>query len=159
LSCLAPKLGVIKYSADVSTTLSKPPFSLRHSIPSDKPPSTRPSHALLHVFVGTATVNGRTAPDGTLVAVYVTGAKSSTLTIDATAFDKSGQSGKASLDLTISATPVAAGEAEVVDGNFTVTAVQTEGQSFNGKTVTFTVGVMTSGRPEPGKRAGQTLST
>ncbi|MDE0824471.1 MAG: hypothetical protein OSB07_11000 [Dehalococcoidia bacterium] len=84
----------------------------------DKPPSTRPSNALLHVFVGTATVNGRTVPDGTLVAVYVTGAKSSTLTIDATAFDKSRQSGKASLELTISATPVAAGEAEVVDGSF-----------------------------------------
>ena len=62
-----------------------------------------------HVFVGTVSVDGSPAPDGTLVNAFIEG--------------KTG--------------PVA--QAEVSGGGYTLTVEQTSGADFDGKTVTFTV--------------------
>ncbi len=53
---------------------------------------------------------------------------------------QSKQSGKTELSLKVFGASIVAGEATVVDGNFTVTEVQPNGQTFNGDLVSFTVG-------------------
>jgi len=53
------------------TTLTGPPFTHRYLVPSSGTIATTPSGALPHVFVGTATLNGSPAPDGTIVVAYV----------------------------------------------------------------------------------------
>ena len=123
----------------IQSTDSIAPFTTRHNVPAGPAPATSPSNALPHVFVGTATLSESPASDGAVVVAYVAAPKTFELTIEVTAFNKSGQSGKASLTLDVFGARIAAGEATVAGGSFTVTAVQPNGQSFNGKTVTFTV--------------------
>ena len=123
----------------IQSTDSIAPFTTQYSVPAGPATATSPSNALPHVFVGTITLGGSPAPDGAVVVAYVAAPKTSELTIEATAFNKSGQSGKSSVTLDVFGARIAAGEATVAGGSFTVTAVQPNGQSFNGKTVTFTV--------------------
>ena len=92
-----------------------------------------------NVFVGKATLDGAPAPDDTVVIAWIDGIDAATLTITVTATANSGVTGSASLTLQVSG-PVNAGEAKVKNGAYVLTAAQPSGQSFTGKTVTFTVG-------------------
>ncbi len=130
----------------VETVDSVAPFSHTHKVPGRTTAPAATSNVPPNVFVGTATLDGRPAPDGTLVVAWIAGSDSSTLSIKATSTTLGGELGSASLSLPVS-NAVNAGEATVADGKYVLNAAQPSGQSFNGKTVSFTVG---------GKDAAQT---
>ena len=75
------------------TNQTSPPFIHQYLVPSSGTIATKPSNALPHVFVGTATLNGSPAPDGTVVAAYVAAPKTGNLTISVAGFNQSGESG------------------------------------------------------------------
>jgi len=74
-----------------------------------------------------------------VVIAWIAGTNSTSLLIKVTATADSGETDSASLSLPVSGA-INAGQATVSNGEFVVTASQPPGQSFAGKTVTFTVG-------------------
>ena len=118
----------------------EPPFSYDYLVPafaltqfsgvSSVPP---------HVFVGTASINGGPAPDGTSVVAYVTSARNASLVLRAAATNTAGQTGTTSLSFPVAGAKTKAGQGTVTAGKFLVNAEQPDGASYGGKEVTFTV--------------------
>lgn len=121
------------------TVVTEAPFTHRHALPRRATAAAATSNIPPNVFVGKATLDGVIAPDGTKVIAWIAGNDSTTLVITVTATANSGETDSASLPLPVSGA-INAGEATVKNGEFVVTASQPSGQSFSGKTVTFTVG-------------------
>ena len=95
--------------------------------------------------MGTATVNGAAAADGTVVSVFVEVLLPSPLTLEVTATGVNGQTATASRRFGV-VHLLPSGEATVTGGNYTVKVVQPRGQSFTGKTIRFRVGGRDAGQ-------------
>jgi hypothetical protein len=95
--------------------------------------------------VGTTSINGAAAADGTVVSAFVEVPLTSTLTLKVTATGIDGQTSEAvrSFDL-VRLLP--AGEATVTGGGYIIKVVQPSGQSFGGKTVVFRVSGQDTGQ-------------
>ncbi|PKB71761.1 MAG: hypothetical protein BZY87_03890 [SAR202 cluster bacterium Io17-Chloro-G6] len=134
------EIAFVIFSVDgVETVTTVTPFTHTHVLAPRASTTAAASSVPPNVFVGQATLNGASAPDDTVVIAWISGSDAATLTIKVTATANSGITGSASMSLQISGS-VNAGEAKVKDGKYVLTAAQPSGQSFNGKSVTFTVG-------------------
>ena len=91
-----------------------------------------------HAFVGTVTINGTPAPDGTVVTAWVEGGAASTLQLKATATDDSSQLGSDVVNVQVVPRMKIASTA-VSDGNYAVVVRQLQGESFAGRTVIFII--------------------
>ena len=115
-------------------------FSYSYQVPaSDVVVSTNPSTSPPHLFVGSVTLDGEPAPDGADISAFVEGSRVDTLEIEATVTDETGRSATDSLSLAVFGPPVAAGDAVVNSGEYTIQIVQPVGQSFSSKLITFKV--------------------
>jgi len=123
----------------VDTVVISAPFTHTYTLPRRATAAAATSNIPPNVFVGKATLDGAVAPDGTVVIAWIAGTNSTSLLIKVTATADSGETDSASLSLPVSGA-INAGQATVSNGEFVVTASQPPGQSFAGKTVTFTVG-------------------
>ncbi|MCH7736772.1 MAG: hypothetical protein IH872_05145 [Chloroflexi bacterium] len=121
------------------TVIMTAPFTHTYVLPRRATSAAATSNIPPNVFVGKAMLNGVVAPDGTVVTAWIAGSNATTLIIKVTATANSGETDSASLTLPVSGA-INAGEAIVKNGEFVVTAAQPSGQSFAGKTVTFTIG-------------------
>ena len=133
----------------VETITTSAPYTHTYVLPSiASATAAAPTNSPPNAFVGNATLDGLPALDDTVVIAWIDGKNATTLTITVTATANSGITGSATLVLQVSG-PMNVGEAKVEDGVYALKATQPVGQSFNGKTVTFTVG---------GKAARQTAT-
>ena len=123
----------------VATVITGGPFTHTYVLPRRSTSAAATSSVPPNVFAGKATLGGATAPDGTVVIAWIAGTDSTSVIIKVTATANSGETDSASLTLLVS-DAINAGQATVKDGEFVVTAAQPSGQSFAGKTVTFTIG-------------------
>lgn len=123
----------------VATVITGGPFTHTYVLPRRSTAAAATSSIPPNVFVGKATLGGVTAPDGTVVIAWIAGTDSTSVIIKVTATANSGETDSATLTLLVSGA-INAGEATVKNGEFAVTAAQPSGQSFAGKTVTFTIG-------------------
>ena len=123
----------------VDTVVTAAPFTHTYTLPRRATAAAATSNTPPNVFVGKAMLDGAVAPDGTVVIAWIAGTNSTSLLIKVTATANSGETDSASLSLPVSGA-VNAGQAKVMKGEFVVNASQPSGQSFAGKTVTFTVG-------------------
>jgi len=123
----------------VETVDKSKPFTHTYVTPRRASNAAATSGVPPNVFVGKATLDGKTAPDDTVIIAWIAGSDSTTLIIKVTATANGGETGSASMSLPVSSS-LNAGEAKVKDGEYVLTAAQPSGQSFNGKTVAFTVG-------------------
>lgn len=121
--------------------VTRRPFSIEYKVPGGGS-SAVSSYSPIppHVFVGSATIDGTSAPDGTVVTAWVTGGRTSSLQIEATAEDNNGKSGRATITVPVVQAKIKAGKTNVADGQFIVIAQQPSGESFAGREVTFTIG-------------------
>lgn len=134
------EITFVTFSVDGKETVrTAPPFTHAYTVPQRASSAAAVSSIPPNVFVGTATLDGATAPDGTVVIAWIAGSDATTLTIKVTAVASSGVTGSASLSLLVSGS-INAGEGTVTNGKYTLNAAQPSGQNFTGKTVTFTVG-------------------
>ena len=90
------------------------------------------------MFVGKATLGRNPASDGIVITAWIAGTDSTTLVIKVTATANTGETDIASVTLRVSGA-INAGEDVVKKGEFVLNAAQPSGQSFTGKTVTFTI--------------------
>jgi hypothetical protein len=123
----------------VDMVVTAAPFTHTYTLPRRATAAAATSNTPPNVFVGKAMLDGAVAPDGTVVIAWIAGTNSTSLLIKVTATANSGETDSASLSLPVSGA-VNAGQAKVMKGEFVVNASQPSGQSFAGKTVTFTVG-------------------
>lgn len=133
-------IAFVTFSVDgVETVVMGAPFTHTYVLPRRSTGAAATSSVPPNVFVGKATLGGATAPDGTVVTAWIAGTNSTSVIIKVTATANSGETDSASSTLLVSGA-INAGQATVKDGEFVVTAAQPSGQSFAGKTVTFTIG-------------------
>ncbi len=133
-------IAFVTFSVDgVETVVTAAPFTHTYVLPRRSTGAAATSNVPPNVFVGKATLGGATAPDGTVVIAWIAGTNSTSVIIKVTATANSGETDSASLTLLVSGA-INAGQATVKNGEFVVTAAQPSGQSFAGKTVTFTIG-------------------
>ncbi len=133
-------IAFVTFSVDGKETVTTAaPFTHTHTVPVRATSAAAVSSLPPNVFVGKATLDGAPAPDETVVIAWISGSDATTLSIKVTATANSGVTGSASLSLLVSGS-INAGEAKVKDGEYVLNAAQPSGQSFAGKTVTFTVG-------------------
>ena len=134
------KIAFVTFSIDGKETVTTAaPFTHTHTVPVRSTAAAAVSSLPPNVFVGKATLDGAPAPDDTVVIAWIAGSDAITLSIKVTATANSGVTGSASLSLPVS-NSINAGETVVKDGEYVLNAAQPSGQSFAGKTVTFTVG-------------------
>ena len=114
-------------------TLSSPVTSTSSSVPP-------------HVFVGTVTIDGITAEDGSVVTAWVEGGASTGITLQVTATDDGGNQTVVSLELELLSQQIQVGEATVAGGSYTILVVPLAGQNFAGKTIMFRVNNVAVGR-------------
>ena len=133
-------IAFVTFSVDgVKTIETGAPFTHTYVLPRRSTAAAATSSVPPNVFVGKATLGGATAPDGTVVIAWIAGTDSTSVIIKVTATANSGETDSASLTILVSGA-INAGQATVKSGEFVVTAAQPPGQSFAGKTVTFTIG-------------------
>ena len=134
---------LVTFSVDGETlaSVNTSPFTHTYIVPGGQDTGGGKSSSYPpNVFVGKATLDGETAPDGTVVVAYVPGIFVSTTVIKATAANEAGLTGSASLSLPVSSPRIKAGEGVVTAGEYKVNAEQPPGYSFSGEKVEFTLG-------------------
>lgn len=128
------------------TVKTSTPFNHTYVLPRRDTSAAAVSNIPPNVFVGTARLDGRLAPDGTKVVAWMAGSGASKLAINVTATANSGETDSASLSLPVSGA-INVGETTVLNGEYVLTAAQPTGQNFAGKPIIFAIG---------GKDAAQT---
>ena len=123
----------------IETVTTTAPFTHTYVLPKRAASVAATSNVPPNVFVGKATLDGAPAPDGAVVIAWIAGPDASLLIIKVTATANSGETDSASLSIPVSGS-INAGEATVKKGEYVLNAGQPSGQSFAGKTVTFTIG-------------------
>ena len=123
----------------IETVTTTAPFTHTYVLPRRAASVAATSNVPPNVFVGKATLDGAPAPDGAVVIAWIAGSDASSLIIKVTATANSGETDSASLSIPVSGS-INAGEATVKKGEYVLNAGQPSGQSFAGKTVTFTIG-------------------
>ena len=116
--------------------LTQAPYVVRCGVPISTLAPQAPSSVPPHVFVGTTSINGAAAADGTVVSAFVEAPLTSTLTLKVTATGIDGQTSEAVRSFNL-VRLLPAGEATVTGGGDSIKVVQPSGQSFGGKTVVF----------------------
>ena len=110
------------------------------TVPTLSSPVTRTASSVPpHVFVGTVTIDGVTAADGTVVTAWLEGGASTEITLQVTATDDGGNQTVASLELGLLSQQNQIGEATVANGSYTLLVEQLAGQNLAGRTINFRV--------------------
>ena len=93
-----------------------------------------------HAFTGAVTLDGRTAPDGTVVTAMIEGADDDVVSIEVTATDDQGNTAKATRGVKVSRP----GRVEIVSGvvssgRYFLLVGEPRGESFRGREIIFTL--------------------
>lgn len=140
----------------VDTVRTVAPFTHTYVLPGRKTTKAATSSIPPKVFVGKVTLGGKSALRGTKVTAWIAGTDSTTLTIKVTATANSGETDIATVLVPVSGA-VNAGETTVAEGEYVLNAAQPSGQSFTGKTVTFTIGDKDAKETGIWKQGGATI--
>ena len=140
----------------VETVVTTAPFSHTYVLPRRAASAAATSNIPPNVFVGKATLNGAGAPDGTVVIAWIAGTDSTTLVIKVSATANAGETDSTSISLLVSGA-INVGQTTVTKGEFVVNASQPSGQSFAGKTVTFTIGGKDARQTGKWRQGGATI--
>ena len=110
-----------------------------------------------HVFTGTVSLNGTTAPDGTIVTATVPGTgDGGTLAIEVTATDDRGNVATAIRELRKNSPRIEVVSGVVTDGIFVLLVEQPPGESFTGQDVRFTIGDQEAAQSADWEQGGAT---
>jgi|GEM_PF-368742 hypothetical protein len=140
----------------VDTVRTVAPFTHTYVLPGRKTTKAATSSIPPNVFVGKVTLEGKSARRGTKVTAWIAGMDSTTLTIKVTATANSSETDIATVLVPVSGA-VNAGETTVAEGEYVLNAAQPSGQSFTGKTVTFTIGDKDAKETGIWKQGGATI--
>ncbi len=115
-------------------------YSYSYTVPSGAPAVPgNPSSLPPNFFVGSVTLDGAQALDGTVITVFIEGVRVDTLEVEATVTNDAGQSATDSLSVAVFGAPVNVGETTVSGGDYSIQISQPINQSYAGKVLTFKV--------------------
>ena len=124
-----------------SATLSDGNWVFQATAPQGPPLSDEKSTtAPPQIYVGTVSIGGTAAPDGTVVTAWIGTAPDSILTVEVKATDDHGGTAIAHQEIQVVSRPVQVSEATVKDGGYALLVHLRVGHVFSGQVVSFRVG-------------------
>ena len=124
-----------------SATLRNGEWIYQATAPKGSPLSNKKStSAPPHVFVGTAFIGEKAAPDGTVVTAWISATPDSTLSVVVQATDDQSGIAVASQEIQVVGKSVQVSEATVRDGGYSLLVHAREGHVFSGLVISFRVG-------------------
>ena len=131
--------------------------SVAHTVSADGTSFGRPDTSVLpHIFTGTVTLNGTSAPDGTRVAATMARASDSVVAIEVTATDDNGNTATAFREFVVNHPGVEVISGVTASGTFILLVEQPLGESFGGRDIRFTVGGQEAAQSGTWERGGAT---
>ena len=140
----------------VDTVVTTSPFTHTYVLPGRATTAPATSNVPPNVFVGSVTLGRSPAPNGTVVTAWIAGTDSTNLSIKVTATANTGETDIASITIPVSGA-INAGQTTVTQGEYVLNAAQPSGQSFAGKTVTFTIGDKNASQTGTWQQGGATI--